>query len=152
MKYAFFTILAQFPEKGQDALNQFCAMHSINSIEKHFVENGENSYWSFCVSYVQQGSSSPRNGVKKNAIDYREVLSEADFAVYAKLRTLRKALAEKEGTPAYVIFTNEQLAKMVTTQVTSKQALSEIEGIGKGRVDKYADEFLNILQNAFSKS
>jgi hypothetical protein len=53
-------------------------------------------------------------------VDYREVLSAQDFAVFSKLREVRKGLAEKEGVPPYTIFTNEQLAAVVRQKVTTK--------------------------------
>jgi predicted DNA binding CopG/RHH family protein len=110
MKYRFFSIPAMMPEDMQDDMNRFCTAHRVISIEKQFVQDGERSYWAVCVSYVekQAGPLSPRKG----NVDYREVLSAADFALFAKLRDLRKRLAEREGVPAYALFTNEQLAQM----------------------------------------
>jgi hypothetical protein len=46
-------------------------------------------------------------------VDYREVLSPPEFAVYDRLRTLRKELAQAEGLPPYAVFSNEQLAAFV---------------------------------------
>ena len=43
---------------------------------------------------------------------------------------MRKELAEKEGVPAYALFTNEQLAEMVQRRVGSLTAMKEIEGVG----------------------
>ncbi len=80
-------------------------------------------------------------------VDYKEVLSAEDFAVFSKLRDLRKALAEKEAIPAYSIFTNEQLAAMVTGKVESQAALAKIEGIGAARIEKYGAAFLTVLKN-----
>ena len=88
----------------------------------------------------------PRSGTAGKRVDYREILSESDFAVYAKLRSLRKSMAEKDGLPAYTLFTNEQLAAMVQQRVTSLRALEEIQGIGAARVKKYGAAFLEILQ------
>ncbi|MBI4754199.1 MAG: HRDC domain-containing protein [Betaproteobacteria bacterium] len=51
-------------------------------------------------------------GGKRERIDYREVLNEQDFAVFADLRRLRKGLAEQDGVPAYALFTNEQLVAL----------------------------------------
>jgi superfamily II DNA helicase RecQ len=51
-------------------------------------------------------------------------------------------VAEKEGVPVYVVFTNEQLAEMVKKKVSSKAALKEIEGVGEARVEKYGDAVL----------
>ncbi len=78
------------------------------------------------------------------------MLNEQDFALFAKLRDLRKTLAEQEGVPAYALFTNEQLARMVQQRVTSKAALAEIEGVGASRLEKYGDAFLQLLLEATS--
>ena len=46
-------------------------------------------------------------------VDYREILRDAEFAVFPKLRALCKALAERDGVPPHAVFTNEQLAAIV---------------------------------------
>jgi superfamily II DNA helicase RecQ len=147
MKFKFFTIPTYSSESVQEELNSFCASRRIIHVEKEFVDNGDRSFWAICVSYFENENSLA--ATRKGKVDYREVLDEKDFAVFAKLRTLRKTLAEKEGIPAYALFTNEQLASIVRQRVTSLAALAEIDGVGKGRIDKYGKEFLTILQNEF---
>ena len=90
-------------------------------------------------------SNRPLTG-RRGKIDYREVLSEADFAVFAKLRALRKTLADAEGVPAYALFSNEQLAEMAQRRVRTASALREIAGVGEARLEKYGADFLSILQ------
>lgn len=85
---------------------------------------------------------------KGSKVDYREVLSEADFKLFARLRTLRKELAEHEGVPAYALFTNEQLAAMVARRVRTPAELGAIPGVGAARVEKYASRFLELLGQA----
>jgi superfamily II DNA helicase RecQ len=50
--------------------------------------------------------------------------------------------------PAYALFTNEQLAAMVTRRTRSLEALGAIDGVGKSRVEKYGPAFLAILAAA----
>ncbi len=147
MKYRFFSVPASAPEESQEALNQFCGEVSIVSVERHFVPNGEFSYWFLCVCYFD-GKGSPAVPGRKNPIDYREVLSEQDFAIYAKLRTLRKELSEKERVPAYTLFTNEQMAAMVQQRIVTRTALAEISGVGLQRVEKYGDAFIAVLRES----
>lgn len=45
-----------------------------------------------------------------------------------------------------LIFTNEQLAKMVTERVTSKRAMAAISGIGQAKLEQYGPIFLPLLQ------
>lgn len=131
---------------GDDDLNGFLRVHRIVSVDRQFVGDGPNSYWSVCVTYID-GAAPPPSASRKR-IDYRDVLNEEDFAIFAKLRTLRKQLAEREGVPPYALFTNEQLAEFVRNKVDSKQVLSEINGVGEARVAKYGDIFLAALREA----
>ena len=47
------------------------------------------------------------------------------------------------GRRVYNIFTNEQLAAMVTKNVDTKAALLALEGVGETRVRKYGEKFLS---------
>jgi superfamily II DNA helicase RecQ len=149
LKYRFFHIPAVDPAET-DALNRFLAQHRILSVERHLVTDGQSSYWALAVVYVDADSApgapdeTPRG--RKSKVDYREVLSERDFATYAALRSLRKDLAERDGVPAYALFTNEQLAAMVQRRARTAADLAEIAGVGKARVERYAEPFLCILK------
>ena len=148
MEIRVFTIRALDADETSVApLNTFLRSHRIVTIDREFVNDGPNSYWSLCVTYVNEAPSqtAPSANAKKR-IDYREVLSESDFAVFANLRTLRKRLADQEGVPAYALFTNEQLAEMVRRKVDSKTALGKINGIGEARVEKYGEAFLTAIK------
>ena len=69
------------------------------------MQDGANSAWAVCVTYVAgEGRPEP---FRRERVDYRDVLSEADFAVFVKLRALRKKLAETNGVPAYALFKDE---------------------------------------------
>jgi superfamily II DNA helicase RecQ len=107
MKYQFCSVPAWMPAEEEEAVNRFCAEHRVVSVDKHLIQDRERSYWAFCMYYLakQAGSLSTR----KSRVDYREVLSNEEFALFAKLRDLRKTLAEQEGAPVYAIFTNEHL-------------------------------------------
>ncbi|MCF1182035.1 HRDC domain-containing protein [Marichromatium gracile] len=61
---------------------------------------------------------------------------------------MRKTLAEQAGVPVYAIFSNEQMAEMVTRRVETASALSEIAGVGEARVEKYGAAFLEVLGKA----
>ena len=145
MKYQFFVIPAQNPRPAQEELNRFCAGCRVINLEKAFVANGDRSFWSVCVTWLE-GEKSLQNQ-SKSRVDYREVLNEKDFAVFAKLRSLRKSIAEQEGVPVYAVFTNEQLAAMVQKKVRSKNAFGAIDGVGKMRLERYAESFLKVIRN-----
>lgn len=51
MKYKFFKIVTGNAIDSETELNAFCAQHRITDIEKNFVTDGSNSFWSICVAY-----------------------------------------------------------------------------------------------------
>jgi|GEM_PF-122461 len=145
MKMQFFTIAIADAQAATDALNAFLVAHRVVHVERHFVADGANSAWSVCVSYTEGESRPAADRRPQKKVDYRDALSEPQFAVFAKLRTLRKTLADQEGVPAYALFTNEQLAEMVRRPVRSLDHLAGIDGVGQARVEKYGEAFLGIL-------
>ncbi len=148
MKYAFFSINAFGGDAGHE-LNAFCSSRRILGVDKHFVQNGPDSYWAFCISYMDQSAPSVQG---KSKIDYKDVLSEQDFTIYAELRTLRKAIAESNGVPAYAVFTNDQLATMVRDRITTRSDMAKIPGVGEAKVNKYADAFIQLLVKAMNEA
>jgi superfamily II DNA helicase RecQ len=140
----FFNVPVAGGDEAAEEVNRFLGAHRIVAIDRQFVHDGPNSAWALCITYVQS-STRPPSG-KRGKIDYREVLSEPDFALFAKVRALRKTLADREGVPAYALFTNEQLAEMVQRRVRTAAELREIDGVGEARVEKYGKDFLAILQ------
>ena len=142
LQLEFFSIPAQQPGEAADELRRFISSHRVAAIDRQFVADGQNSYWAICVTFIQGNNKLER---PKGKIDYREVLGEREFSVFAKLRTLRKKRAEEEGVPAYALFTNEQLAEMVREKVTSLSKMGEIDGIGQARIQKYGQAFIDIL-------
>ncbi len=76
-------------------------------------------------------------------------LNEADRALYETLRSWRNRLASKEGRPAYVLFTNQQLAEVARGRPKTLAALRAIDGIGDARVKGYGQPVLDLV-NAVS--
>ena len=139
MRFKFFAVAAQAPEEGEAALNAFCAGHRVASVERNLVAAGAQSFWAVCVTGVEgarAAESTDGKGGKAGRVDYREILSDTDFNAYAALRLLRKATAERDGLPTYAVFTNEQLAAMVTGRVADLAALGRIEGVGASRIER----------------
>jgi superfamily II DNA helicase RecQ len=150
MSFRFFTIPIQDGGQAAAELNSFLGSHKILSVDRRWVEQGPASLWCFCLDYLDSpaGTFTGGNGRlsgPRAKVDYREVLSPPDFAVFAKLRDLRKEIAQAEAVPVYTIFTNEQLARMLQGKVTTKAALEKIAGVGDARIDNFGERFLALL-------
>ncbi len=147
MQFKYFIIPAGSPEEATEDLNRFLRSHRILSVQHEFVADTTSPRWCVAVEYLDnQGAAQNKRGRKSKRIDYKQVLSQEDFALFAKLRDWRKVTAEQEGVPVYTIFTNEQLAKMATDRITTKSILSDLDGVGEGRVGKYGNSIVNIIK------
>lgn len=145
MKLHFVTVPIHNSSIAEGELNQFLGSHRVIAVDRQLVSDGARSAWAICVTYVPGDAGAPVEANKKPRLDYRELLPAADFQVFARLRDLRKRLAEREGVPPYALFTNEQLAEMVRRHVGSLAELAQIDGVGPARLEKYGRAFLEIL-------
>ncbi len=89
---------------------------------------------------VLKTEASPR----KTKSNMRSV-SESDQALWQALRALRKSLADQQGVPAYTVFHDATLMDMVEQKPQSREQFSMISGVGARKLEKYADDFLAIL-------
>ncbi|MBU4260273.1 MAG: hypothetical protein KKC76_00140 [Proteobacteria bacterium] len=93
VQYKFFTISARGDGEDEECLNRFLRHNRILTIHREFVQNGENSYWNLAVEYLAGGNRATGQSpgrTEKDRVDYKEVLSPGDFAVFARLREWRK--------------------------------------------------------------
>ncbi len=64
------------------------------------------------------------------------------------LRACRKRLADAHGVPPYVIFHDATLIAMATTRPASPADLLNLPGVGRSKLDRYGDAFLEVLRSA----
>ncbi len=69
-----------------------------------------------------------------------------DAALFALLRDKRTELAQASGVPPYVIFSDRSLVEMAAYFPQSPYALGQLYGIGEAKLQKYAEDFLPIIQ------
>jgi ATP-dependent DNA helicase RecQ len=72
--------------------------------------------------------------------------ADYDADLFEKLRARRTALAQAAGVPPYVIFSDRSLADMATYLPQSAASFANMYGVGQAKLEKYADEFLPIIQ------
>ena len=78
---------------------------------------------------------------KKRVIDY-----DYDQGLFDKLRVLRKRLADQEGVPPFVIFSDASLAEMAAILPQDREAMLLINGVGRHKLEHYGDQFLEVIQ------
>jgi superfamily II DNA helicase RecQ len=153
MAYRFFTISIRDDGTAEAELNAFLASHRVLAVDRRWVEQGGDSFWSLCVDYADRAPNGRGENRRagRGKVDYKEVLSDDDFALFARLRQVRKELAQREAVPVYTIFTNEQLSNIARQRPTSKANLEQITGIGDARVEKYGPAVLAVVGSTGDK-
>ncbi len=139
LQYAAFHLPVYGSAAEQEELNRFLRGHRTVQTWREFIDSPGNPGWAILVEYMAEEKGGERQLGK---VDYKEILSENDFAVFCKLRDVRKSLAEKNGLPVYAVFTNDQLADIARQKPSSKTGLMRIDGIGQGKSEKFEDEIL----------
>jgi len=68
-----------------------------------------------------------------------------DPVLYDLLRHERKRMAKRRDLPPYVIIQDPSLQEMATTFPTTTEALGNVNGIGMGKVKKFGEPFLKLI-------
>jgi len=144
MQYRFFTIPAIDAAESEEELNRFLRGRRVVTVDRRLIVEGGTAFWSVCVEYLD-GTSASIKGARAPRVDYKEVLSPEDFAVFSRLRDKRKELANAEAMPVYAICTNRQLAEMAQRRVASVADVKKIEGLGDAKGGKYGPAFVEVI-------
>lgn len=148
MQFRIFRISGSGDAEAEMSLNQFLRAHRVVSVIKELVQIPEGASWHFCVEYLFESETQNEKhtfGKKQGRVDYKELLSDADFAVYAKLRELRKEISQRDGVPVYAIATNEHLSQMAQKRSKTLEDLKKIAGFGDAKISKYGTPFLEVI-------
>lgn len=152
MQYEIFTVPLSGGEHAIDEMNRFIASHKVVSVDKHCVDSGGMSCWTFCVSYMPvapaAGEAGQAAGGRHGDIDYRDVLEPEAFSRFTLLRQCRKQLALSKALPVYAVFTNAELALLAQMSELEPSALSSVKGIGRQRVQKYGLALLKLYHES----
>ncbi len=76
----------------------------------------------------------------------RSVSANADSKLFARLRHLRKQIADHENLPPYVIFSDVSLSEMSELMPTNDSQFLSITGVGHIKLDKYGEAFLSEIK------
>lgn len=71
--------------------------------------------------------------------------SVANNKLFARLRQLRKQIADREEMPPYIIFSDVSLAEMSELMPVNEREFLNVNGVGHIKLEKYGAEFLGII-------
>jgi ATP-dependent DNA helicase RecQ len=121
--------------KGQERVELVRITEKKGAAQRKSVVNNEFS----------QGSgelSEGRAAARKGGLDS---LSLEAKQLFEELRKLRKRLADEQGVPPYVIFSDKTLAELSDIQPSTSDEMLAISGIGEVKLTRYAAPFLEVI-------
>jgi len=71
-----------------------------------------------------------------------EQLDADTEALFDRLRSKRKELADEQGVPPYVIFHDKTLAAMAVHRPLTPESFLQLSGVGQAKLDKYGEAFM----------
>lgn len=86
-----------------------------------------------------------RTAVEKKQARCEDCPASYDEALFERLREWRKARAEEEKVPAFVVFSDATLQMIAEVRPGDETELLRISGIGRSKLDKYGEDVLSLL-------
>jgi len=145
VSYEIITIPFNYITKSfhADDLNRFCLNKKIVNTKVKFFSDEKKAYWTVFIEYgtiLKQTGNEPAG------------LTEAGKLCYERLREWRRGKAEKEGIPPFVIAKNSHLTEIVKKEIRTLEALKQVNGFGKKKIEKYGQDILGIIKSFYDIS
>jgi ATP-dependent DNA helicase RecQ len=78
----------------------------------------------------------------------RAQVADEDMGLLAALKTKRRALAEAQNVPAYVVFPDKTLIEMAEKKPATLDQMAGITGVGARKLESYGSAFLEVITGA----
>lgn len=153
-------------ERGHDRLSTFGLLKTMRrdvivSMIDQLVDLGllERAPGEYPVLLLTEGSMEVLRGQREvsllappapaakagRSVDGEEPLTDVQHAVFERLRVLRRRLADEQGVPPYVVFSDATLREMVRRMPATPEALLEVKGVGQAKMQRFGEAFLDEL-------
>ena len=81
-----------------------------------------------------------------------ETAGAIDTALFDKLRSLRKRLADEQSVPAFVVFGDAALRKMATHMPRDHESFRRIKGVGDAKLQQFGGQFIAVIADHAAES
>ncbi|MGL5435243.1 MAG: DNA helicase RecQ [Lachnospiraceae bacterium] len=105
------------------------------------LDDGETVLMKMAKEQEHQAKTKSDKKTKKGKVSGAE-LSEADEALFEKLRLLRTEIAREEGVPPYIVFSDKSLVSMCLVKPNTRTEMLTVTGVGEFKFEKYGERFL----------
>jgi superfamily II DNA helicase RecQ len=124
-------------------LSQFLLSKRVTQLKAEFFMLNGSAYWTVFVEY--------ETVLPNVTTDTGDGLDEAQRLLFQRLREWRKEKAEPQGVPVYIIATNSQLTEVARRGPRTVEALRQIQGFGKKKVERYGRELTEMIMGFYEE-
>jgi ATP-dependent DNA helicase RecQ len=84
--------------------------------------------------------------VPRNALEALIAIEQlAQEPLFDRLKALRRALADRQGVPAFVVFSDATRVDMARRRPRMLEELALVSGVGPKKLASYGEAFLRVL-------
>lgn len=132
------TLLNEFIEKDIENIGTLkLTQRGLDFLKKpHYVEFTKDLDFSDVDQTEEESNETPASPNAGNSFDK---------VLFDLLKAERRKIAKEKNLPPYVIIQDPSLQEMATTYPTTDEALANVNGIGMGKVQKFGQSFLKII-------
>jgi hypothetical protein len=121
MQLKHFVLSVKNLRDSEAEMNGFLRSHRVLAVKKEFVPDGENSFWTYCVEYLDSpGAFGSAAGGRPPKVDYKEILKPEEFEVFSRFVGVSEqidkehagdgaGLADRLGLPVFPEFDEQEI-------------------------------------------
>jgi ATP-dependent DNA helicase RecQ len=73
-------------------------------------------------------------------------LDADERALFERLRTLRRQIADEHGVPAFMVFSDKTLRAMAKARPTTRSQMLSVKGVGLVKMETFGERFLREMK------
>lgn len=111
----------------------------LTALSKEVLFNGKE------VQMVKMADVKQRQDAEKSKLKKKSVKERVRDELFEALRKLRREIAQKNGVPPYLVFSDATLEEMAASRPTSEFDFSMISGVGEKKLKQYGKIFMDAI-------
>ncbi len=84
---------------------------------------------------------------KKVSLVRKDIDFEHKDEHFEALRELRSEIANKDGVPAYIVFSDATLKEMASSLPSDEESFLDINGVGQVKLERYGKQFMDKIRD-----
>lgn len=122
------------------------------AVDQHFFVHDGAPRWALLVHCRETSATRRDHAPASGKSDWRADLSNDEADLFSALRSWRNSRARRDRRPAFVLFTNRQLAEIARVAPRTLTELATLHGVGEARVRDYGESVLAVVREAHGDS